>query len=74
MTLDKLRQILKYKTVQEMLDLIELQHKNVSRIKADNPIRYKMIVNDIILKHHDINTDRLLDMIDINNKIKGIKS
>jgi len=71
MQLNEIKILLGYSSVQSMLDLVGLKYKNMMRIKVENTVRYNMIINEIILKHNNINTKQLINMVETYNRLKS---
>jgi len=71
MTFKDIKNRLGYKTNKDMFMTYEYSESNISRIKKDNPDRYELIKYEIILKHNNINTEQLINMIETYNRLKG---
>lgn len=70
MQLNNLKKILEYKSVPDMLKIVNITYKNINRIKATNPDRYRLIINDIIMQHHAIDTNDLLKLMELKKNLK----
>jgi len=64
MLLNDLKKRLGYKRVPDMLELVGMSYDNITRLKQHNPVRYNMIVNDIVLKHYDVKLEELISIIE----------
>ena len=71
MLLNDLKKRLGYRRVPDMLELVNMSYDNITRIKQHNPNRYRMIVNDIVLKHYDVKLEELISIVESVRHVEG---